>query len=140
MVTGFDYLSRDKALQEHWLRRFVAVLIDAFVIWIPVSIFFNLIGLGWLGFVVLSIESILFFFYCAFFDYIIGGTLGKMLLRLKTVGITGRMDLAQALLRNVSKVFAPLLLIDWILGMAIDTNDPRQKWTDQLARTSVILH
>jgi len=140
MVTGFDYLSRDKALQEHWLRRFVAVLIDAFIIWVPVSVFFNLIGHGWLGFFVLSIESILFFFYCAFFDYIIGGTLGKMLLRLKTVGVAGKMDIAQALLRNVSKVFAPLLLIDWILGMAIDTNDPRQKWTDQLARTSVILH
>ncbi|MBN1677208.1 MAG: RDD family protein, partial [Candidatus Thermoplasmatota archaeon] len=137
MVTGFDYLSRDKALQEHWLRRLVAVLIDAFIIWIPVSAFFGLIGYAWLGFFVFSIESIAFFFYCAFFDYVIGGTLGKMLLRLKAVGIAGKMDIAQALLRNVSKVFVPLLLIDWILGMAIDTNDPRQKFTDQLARTSV---
>jgi len=140
MVTGFDYLSRDKALQEHWLRRFVAVVIDAFVIWIPVSILLGLIGFGWLGFLVVSVESILFFFYCSFFDYIIGGTLGKMMLHLKSVGTAGRMDLAQALLRNVSKIFAPLLLIDWILGMAIDTSDPRQKWTDQLARTSVIMH
>ncbi len=31
MVTGFDYLSRDKALQEHWLRRFVALVIDALI-------------------------------------------------------------------------------------------------------------
>ncbi len=140
MVTGFDYLSRDRALQEHWLRRFVAVLVDVIVIWLPVSVFLGLVGYGWLGFVVLSIESILFFLYCAFFDYVIGGTVGKMLLKLKVVGTTGKMDVAQALLRNVSKVFVPLLLIDWILGMAIDTNDPRQKFTDQLARTSVILH
>lgn len=140
MVTGFDYLSRDRALQEHWLRRLVAVIIDWIVVWAPVSILFWIIGHGWFGFLVFSVQSILFFFYSAFFDYVIGGTLGKMLLRLKTVGITGRMDIAQALLRNVGKLFWPLLLIDWIIGMAVDTNDPRQKFTDQLARTSVILH
>ncbi len=140
MVTGFDYLSRDRTLQEHWLRRFVAVFLDWVVVWVPVSILFWIIDYGWFGFFVFSIESVLFFLYSAFFDYIIGSTLGKMLLRLKTVGITGRMDIAQALLRNVGKVFWPILLIDWILGMAVDTNDPRQKFTDQLARTSVILH
>ncbi|HEX7391454.1 MAG TPA: RDD family protein [Thermoplasmata archaeon] len=140
MVTGFDYLSRDKALQEHWLRRVVAILIDWVIIYIPVSIFLGIIGYGWLGFVVISIESVLFFFYCSFFDYYIGGTLGKMLMHLKAVAITGKMNMAQSLMRNISKIFVPLLLIDWIIGMAIDTNDPRQKWTDQLARTSVILH
>jgi uncharacterized RDD family membrane protein YckC len=140
MVTGFDYLSRDKALQEHWLRRFVAVLIDWIIIWLPVSIFMNILGFLWHGFVVISVESVLFFLYCALFDYMIGGTVGKMLLKLKAVSVTGKMDSAQALLRNVSKVFAPVLLIDWILGMATDTGDPRQKFTDHLARTSVILH
>lgn len=140
MVTGFDYLSRDKALQEHWLRRFVAILIDAVIIYIPVTIFLDLIGFGWLGVVVISIESILFFLYCAVFDHYIGGTLGKMLLHLKAVAITGKMNMAQALMRNFSKILPPLLLIDWIIGMAIDTNDPRQKWTDQLARTSVMLY
>jgi len=140
MVTGFDYLSRDKALQEHWLRRFVAILIDWIVIWLPVSVFMNILGFLWHGFVVISVESVLFFLYCALFDYVIGGTVGKMLLKLKAVSVTGKMDSAQALLRNVSKVFAPVLLIDWILGMATDTGDPRQKFTDHLARTSVILH
>ncbi len=140
MVTGFDYLSRDKALQEHWLRRLVAILVDLIIIWLPVSIFMNILGFVWHGFVVISVESALFFLYCALFDYVIGGTVGKMLLKLKAVSVTGRMDVAQALLRNVSKVFAPILLIDWILGMATDTGDPRQKFTDHLARTSVILH
>ncbi len=139
MVTGFDYLSRDRALQEHWLRRFVAVLIDWIIIWLPVSLFMNILGFLWHGFVVISVESVLFFLYCALFDYVIGGTVGKMLLKLKAVSVTGKMDSAQALLRNVSKVFAPVLLIDWILGMATDTGDPRQKFTDHLARTSVIL-
>jgi uncharacterized RDD family membrane protein YckC len=56
------------------------------------------------------------------------------------VSIAGKLDPAQALMRNISKVFLLVLLLDWIIGMLVDTNDPRQKWTDQLANTSVILH
>jgi hypothetical protein len=52
----------------------------------------------------------------------------------------GSLTFSQALMRNATKVFAPLLLIDWVIGMAVDTHDPRQKWTDQLAHTSVIVH
>jgi uncharacterized RDD family membrane protein YckC len=63
-----------------------------------------------------------------------------MLLRLKVVATSGKMDVAQALMRNISKIFWPFLLLDWIIGMAVDTTDPRQKWTDQMARTSVMLH
>jgi len=138
MVTGFDYLSHDKALQEHWLRRFVAIIIDALVIYIPLSLLSWLVSwaLLWPFFVMGGI----FFLYCALFDTVVGGTVGKMLLRLKTVSVTGQINIAQALMRNVSKVFFPLLLIDWILGMAVDTQDPRQKWTDQVARTSVMLY
>jgi hypothetical protein len=50
------------------------------------------------------------------------------------------MSLSRAGLRNLTKVFPPLLLIDWIIGMAVDTKDPRQKWTDQVAHTSVIVY
>jgi hypothetical protein len=63
-----------------------------------------------------------------------------MLLRLKAVSTTGKMTMAQAFMRNVSKVFAPLLLLDWIIGMAVDTHDPRQKWSDKMASTSVMIH
>jgi uncharacterized RDD family membrane protein YckC len=63
-----------------------------------------------------------------------------MLLHLKTVSTTGKLDFAKAILRNISKVFVVLLLLDWIVGMAVDTKDPRQKWTDQIAKTSVMLY
>ena len=138
MVTGFDYLSRDKALQEHWLRRFVALIIDALIIYVPISLMFRFLGMPWL-FPSFLIGGV-FFLYCALFDLAIGGTLGKMLMRLKTVSTTGQMNLAQGLMRNVSKLFVLLLLLDWIIGMAVDTRDPRQKWTDQIARTSVMLY
>jgi uncharacterized RDD family membrane protein YckC len=140
MVTGFDYLSKDKALQEHWLRRFVAIVIDWLVIWLPITILFSILSFGWLSFLSIGTLGALFFLYCAFFEYLIGGTLGKMLMRLKVVSVSGKLDIAQALLRNISKIFWPFLLLDWILGLAIDTQDPRQKWTDQIARTSVMLH
>ncbi len=138
MVTGFDFLSQDKALQEHWVRRFAAIVIDALIIYVPISLLFRVLGtpllFPWF------LTGGLFFLCCALFDATIGGTVGKMLLRLKTVSMTGKIDLAQAIMRNVSKVFAIFLLLDWVIGMAVDTKDPRQKWTDQLAKTSVMLY
>ncbi len=139
MVTGFDYLGRDKTLQEHWLRRVAAIVVDWLIIFIPLSVIGNIINWGLFGLWPLSIASALFFLYCALFDFAIGGTVGKMLLGLKAVSVTGKMDIAQAIMRNITKIFVPLLLVDWIIGMAIDTNDPRQKWTDSLVNTSVIL-
>jgi len=138
MVTGFDYLSRDQALQGHWLRRFVAIVIDSLIIFAPTSILFHLVGMSWLF--PWWFAGGLLFLYASFFDASVGGTLGKMLLRLKTVSTTGKMTMAQAFMRNVSKVFAPLLLLDWIIGMAVDTHDPRQKWSDKMANTSVMIH
>lgn len=139
MVTGFDYLGRDKTLQEHWVRRFAAIVIDWIIILVPLSFIGDILGLGWFGFFSLSLVSVFFFLYCALFDYVIGGTLGKMLMGLKAVSVSGKLDLAQAIMRNITKIFVLLLLIDWIIGMAIDTKDPRQKWTDSLVGTSVIL-
>jgi len=137
MVTGFDYLSRDKGLQAHWLRRFVAIVIDALIIYVPVNWFFDFVGADFV--LTFMLTGGLFFAYAAFLDSAIGGTFGKMLMSLKSVSIAGKLDPAQALMRNISKAFAPLLLLDWIIGMLVDTKDPRQKWTDQLANTSVIL-
>ncbi len=139
MVTGFDYLGKDKTLQEHWLRRFAAIVIDWLIILIPMDIIGIVLGRSVIGFFWFSLNSVFFFLYCALFDYAIGGTVGKMLMGLKSVSVSGKLDPAQAVMRNISKIFAPLLLIDWIVGMAIDTKDPRQKWTDSLVNTSVIL-
>jgi uncharacterized RDD family membrane protein YckC len=114
-------------------------VIDWLIIFVPLSLIASIVKWGMLGFYSLALSSAFFFLYCALFDYAIGGTVGKMLLGLKAVSVTGKMDVAQAIMRNITKIISPLLLIDWIIGMAIDTNDPRQKWTDSLVNTSVIL-
>lgn len=138
MVTGFDYLSQDKLLQEHWLKRFVAIVIDSLLIWVPLWILFTLLGASFV-FSAFTYGGLLFL-YSTIFDASAGGTVGKMLLHMKSVSVTGQLTLAQALMRNVSKVFGVLLLLDFIIGMAVDTRDPRQKWTDQMARTAVIVY
>jgi uncharacterized RDD family membrane protein YckC len=127
----------DQALQEHWLRRFVAIILDSLLIYVPLSILVSVAG-GWHWYSVWWWAGALLFLYATLFDAQVGGTVGKLIMRLKVVPLTGQLTTPQALLRNVTKVFGPILLIDWIIGMAVDTHDPRQKWTDQMAHTSVI--
>jgi hypothetical protein len=50
----------------------------------------------------------------------------------KNVGISEKGDLScrtshPGFMPVLPKIFAPLLLLDWIIGMAVDTHDPRQK-------------
>lgn len=138
MVTGFDYLSKDGALQQHWIRRIVAIVIDTVIIYAPISVFFRAAGMSWLF--PWWFAGAILFMYASLFDFSIGGTVGKMLLHLKSVPISGRMTAPQALTRNVTKIFPPILLLDWIVGLAMDTQDPRQKLTDRFAHTSVMLY
>jgi hypothetical protein len=49
----------------------------------------------------------------------------------KNVDICGEGDLPcrtsqPGLIPALSNVFAPLLLLDWMIGMAVDTNDPNR--------------
>jgi len=138
MPTGFDYLGQDKALQEHWLKRFVAIILDALLVYTPIMVFSTVFGGHYFGAGLLS--GIALFLYASLFDFSAGGTVGKMVVHMKVVPMVGEMTLSRALLRNFTKIFVLLLLLDWIIGMAVETRDPRQKWTDQVAHTSVIVH
>jgi uncharacterized RDD family membrane protein YckC len=138
MVTGFDYLSQDKMLQEHWLKRFVAVVIDFAIVYTPIWLIGAVLGYPYIfpGF----FSGVALFAYSFLFESSVGGTIGKMVLRMKAVPLHGSMTPSQALVRNISKVFPLFLFLDWIVGMAVDTKDPRQKWMDQVAHTSVIAY
>ena len=138
MVTGFDYLSHDRALREHWLKRFVALVIDFAIVYTPIWIIWIALGLPLLfpGY----FAGVALFAYSFLFESTIGGTVGKMIVHMKAVPIHGTMSPSQALIRNFTKVFPIFLILDWIIGMAVDTKDPRQKWTDQVAHTAVIVY
>ena len=138
VVTGFDYLSQDKALQEHWLKRFAAVLIDFAIVYTPIWLVGALLSYPYMfpGF----FSGVALFAYSFVFESAVGGTVGKMVMHLKAVPMHGTMAPSQALIRNLSKVFPLFLFLDWIIGMAVDTKDPRQKWMDQVAHTAVITY
>lgn len=137
MTTAFDIIGSNKALQDHWLRRFVAIIIDgiiASVIVFAISIFFWILA-PW-GFIGWFFTGAIMLLYFILFEMIMGGTPGKKLLSLEVVKTDGQLDFISSLLRNISKIFWIFLLIDWFIGMFTD-GDPRQKWLDRYANTTV---
>jgi uncharacterized RDD family membrane protein YckC len=134
-----DYLSHYKGLQYHWARRFVAILFDVIVLWLPVYIVMVIAGLHFWGFFgFLGFGGILLFLYSALFEYMWGGTIGKMVLGLKVVSTKGKLDIADALVRNISKVYSVFLLIELVITLVVETTDAHQRFLDKIARTTVI--
>jgi hypothetical protein len=66
-----------------------------------------------------------------------GATIGKRLMNLVVVSVEGPMDLMKALIRNISKIYGLIFLIDWLIGFITD-GDPRQRFFDRIANTTVV--
>ena len=130
-------IGHNAALQEHWIRRFIAALIDGIIIGVVVFIFsipFFLFAWAWPLWNLFA--GVIWWLYSTLFEATIGGTVGKKLLSLHVVATDGTMDLPRALIRNISKIFWVFILIDLIVGMATQ-GDPRQRYLDRVARTTV---
>jgi uncharacterized RDD family membrane protein YckC len=152
MSTGFERIGKDSQLQDHWIRRLVAFIIDIIIvsaitllIAAIISLLFNLItaatGLPWY---VLNPFSFPFFagilsiLYFSLMEAYYGATLGKTIMNLKVVKPDGQkptIDLA--FLRNASKIYWILVLLDTIIGLATP-GDPHQRMTDRIAHTTVV--
>ncbi|MEM3738447.1 MAG: RDD family protein [Thermoplasmata archaeon] len=128
----------DVQLQKHWAYRFVAFVIDAVLIAIPFFIFGLFVGvfLKFFNFFWWAGYGVCLWLYSAITEHAGGRTLGKAMLGLKTEGKKGNLDMATALIRNVSKIFVPLLFLDWLGGMITD-GDPRQRYLDRLLEVTV---
>ncbi len=144
MSTAFELIQQDKRLQEHWLRRLVAIIIDVIIIGIFMGIISFIIGFGvyWFGFSLKSllwssVSGVIFFLYSAFFEGFRGATIGKMLLKLEVVSVSraGPMDITKALMRNLSKIHGVLLLLDVIIAFLTD-GEPKQRYLDRIANTT----
>lgn len=150
-------MGADRKLQDHWLRRLIALVIDSVVVtaaatvlvallFFPAlfvsirigtvpAVLFDPFTSGLLGFpFALGLVYILYF---AFTEFSYGYTLGKRVMSLKVTTVDGgRPTLEKTFLRNVSKIFWVLLLIDVLAGLGT-IGDPRQKYSDRYARTLV---
>jgi uncharacterized RDD family membrane protein YckC len=138
-ATLLDYLSHYQGLQYHWVRRFVALLFDGIFVLLPVYVTLALLSWmfgGFLGF--LGIGGIVLFLYSAFFEYSMGGTIGKLIMGLRVVSTKGKLELTDTLVRNITKIYSLLLLIEFIVTLVVETTDAHQRYLDKLAKTTVI--
>lgn len=142
MVKALDLIGDNSQLQGHWVRRIVAAIIDGFimfVIWIVIGAIIAIASVfipG--GLLILPLFSgLLWVLYSAVLEGMGGATIGKRVLNLQVVSIEGPMDFIKAGIRNISKIYWLLLLIDWLVGFVTE-GDPRQRFMDRIAGTSVV--
>jgi uncharacterized RDD family membrane protein YckC len=66
-------------------------------------------------------------------------TLGKRVMGLKVQMLNGgKAPFGKTFIRNISKIFSPILIIDWLIGVATPGPDPRQRYFDRIAGTTVV--
>ncbi len=137
---------KDPHLQEHWIKRLIAYIVDSIIVGIATTITLAIIMLpvfianpaGFFN--ILSFPfamGLLYILYFPIAETMYGATIGKRLLGLKVVTKTGgKPSFEKAFIRNISKIHGVLLLLDLIGGL-ITSKDLHQKYTDRIANTTV---
>lgn len=149
-VSGFDRVMKETRAQGYWIGRVVAFVIDAIIVGIVLLIItlalaipflvvggFAAVGMLFTG--VFSIVSgIVLVFYFAVAEVVTGASIGKHIMGLKVTTTSGQKPtFAQTLLRNISKVYWLLLLLDVVVGLAT-SRGYTQKLSDRYIGTDVI--
>jgi len=144
MSTVFDKIGTDRQLQDHWLRRLIAGIIDSIILSIIagiISLIFALptiliTGVFFVG-AFPFLHGILFFIYAAFLESSRGTTIGKQIMNLKVTTMEGKLpSLDRTAIRDISKIYWLLWLIDTLIGMAT-VGDLHQKYSDRFAGTTL---
>lgn len=142
MPTGYDLLEHSSALRRHWLRRVAAAIIDALIIFIPIRVLLLFIDSPYQDIIAGVAAGIAWFLYSCLLEGTYGKTIGKSLLNLKVISVKENENLSihKTFIRSVPKIFWYIFLpLDVLIGLAID-GDPRQRWSDTIAGTSVIMY
>ena len=149
-LSGIDSVIKEPAAQEYWVRRVVAYVIDAIVVYLVLGIlavvyalpYFFIAGISAMAAMFVGILSlvagIVLVLYFAFFETWAGTSLGKRTMGLAVKSKSGtNPNLVQAFIRNMSKIYWILLFLDIIVGLAI-SKEYTQKVSDRFAGTSVV--
>ncbi len=138
MTSAMDIIGSDEALKDHWIKRFIAIIIDYIIVAVPLTILSNFL-LNWnFGLYYFSSMGIIFLLYFLITELAMGASLGKKIMKLRVIAFSGDLDIGKVVIRNISKINSFLLLIDVIVGMLTE-GDPKQKYLDRIAGTSVVL-
>lgn len=137
MPSAIDLIGHNPALQEHWIRRFFAAVIDGIivgVVYLLIVLPLSFLALAW--YVSPFLFGVVWVIYSMLLETLFGATVGKRLLSLRVVAIDGNLDILHCVIRNISKIYWLLFLLDVIIG-GVTQGDPRQRLFDRLARTTV---
>ncbi len=149
-VSGFDAVMKESAAQTYWVQRILAFVIDAVIVFVAVGI---LVALTALPFLILSgpgvfgaifggvftfLSGVILVLYFTAAELLSGTSVGKRILGLKVTAAGGRLpNPGEALVRNLSKFYWILLLLDIVVGLAT-SKEYTQKYSDRLMGTSVV--
>jgi len=149
-ISGVDAVMKESSAQIYWVRRVIAFVVDALIVYFAVGLLAILVAAS---FLVLSVPGvftavlvgvfsflagIILVLYFIAFEVLAGASIGKRVMGLKVVTSGGRAPNAvEALVRNVSKLYWLLLILDVIVGLAV-SKSYTQKYTDKLMSTSVV--
>ena len=152
--TGFELLSDDKTVQDHYAKRVIAFILDSVIVSVVVAVLALvlaipfLLGLGftpgfpsvypaWWGFWLGGLIPLAILGYFTLAEWLYGRTIGKKIMGLKVARKDGRpMDLWTSFVRNISKFNFVLLILDVAAGLAM-RGDTSQKFSDRYAGTVV---
>ncbi len=145
--TGFEVLTQDKTAQDHWLRRVLAFVVDALIVYVAVTVLVLVAVLpsfvagggfpGWWGVWFGGLIPLIILAYFVLAEWLYGRTIGKQVMGFKVVRRDGqRMDIWTSFVRNISKIFFLLLILDAAAGLAM-RGEMSQKFSDRYIGTSV---
>ena len=143
MNTPYSYgeVPPDQIKLAEWKDRFFAWLIDIIIVSIVIQILYSISGSSGYDIKSFPLRSLAFFLYWTFFETIKGQSIGKIVLKLKTIELSeGKkeelaINIKSAAIESFGKSF--LLPIDLILGW-IFTNKYRQRIFNRLSNTVVV--
>jgi uncharacterized RDD family membrane protein YckC len=151
--SGLTDLTRNSAAQQYWMKRLLAYVVDAIVVYALIGIVTAVAALpsflagvfvpgysprifpfgGFFG----TFAGLLFVLYFTCAEATYGKTLGKRVMGLRvTVEGGGKPSLGVSFIRNISKINWVLLLLDVILGLALEAGYTR-KFSDRYLGTNV---
>jgi uncharacterized RDD family membrane protein YckC len=138
--TAAERILNEGTLQQHWIKRAIAILIDSIIVGIATAILSLLIGVSgifnWLA--LPFVMGLLYVLYFTVTESIYGYTMGKRIVNLKVIEANGKKPgLESAFIRNISKIHVLLLLLDTLGGFFV-SKDAHQRYVDQIAKTTVV--
>jgi uncharacterized RDD family membrane protein YckC len=154
-MSGFDALTKDSKAQDYWLKRLVAFVIDAIIVYAVLAVIAVVVALPFLFFGALTgggfgpaafifggifslLSGLIFVLYFTVAESSTGASIGKRIFNFKVASKTGtNPGLGESFIRNLSKIYWLLLLLDVAVGLALSKGF-QQKYSDRFLGTSVV--